>query len=43
MFSATSFASTSGFLTSLISRKTSKFDKDDNLFLRASISAPFFQ
>ena len=30
MFSATSFASTSGFLTSLISRNTSKFDKDDN-------------
>ena len=31
MFSATSFASTSGFLTSLISSKTSKFDNDDNL------------
>ena len=42
MFSATSLASTSGFLTSFISRKTSRFDNLVSLFLRDSMSAPFF-
>ena len=37
-----SLASTSGFLTSFMSRNTSRFDIFERSFFNVSISAPFF-